>query len=98
MVPRAPRFSEPGSNGTVNFIADVTLRGYERQNHCRQYGELFDNIVVTIGRAKPCISLYQQRKLHRLWWQWHLDWSFLGCGREQSATTRQCAAIRLRAE
>lgn len=42
-----------GSNGAINFIADATLTGASIKTIAASTVTVFDNVVVTIGGAKP---------------------------------------------
>lgn len=43
----------PGSNGTVNFVADVTLSGASRKIIAGNTVNIFNGVVVTIGGKDP---------------------------------------------
>ena len=47
----------PGSNGTVNFVADVTLGGASTKIIAGNTVNIFNGVVVTIGGSKPA-SVY----------------------------------------
>ena len=43
----------PGSNGTVNFVADVTLSGASRKIIAGNTVNIFNGVVVTVGGKDP---------------------------------------------
>ena len=46
----------PGSNGTVNFVADVTLGGASTKIIAGNTVNIFNGVIVTIGGKTPRVS------------------------------------------